>query len=104
MPEGGFEVEGRYIPAGTVIGTNPWVIHKDKSVFGQDADVFNPERWMKEDTGDMHRCFFSFGAGARMCLGRNVSWMEMSKLIPTLFGRYEIELAEPEKEWTMHSW
>lgn len=112
VPEGGFEVDGQSIPAGAVIGTNPWVIHKDKTVFGEDAELFNPTRWIKradsaeEDkrVGDMHRCFFSFGAGARMCLGRNLSWMEMSKLVPTLFARYEIELAEPEKEWTMVSW
>lgn len=104
VPEGGFEVCGRVLPQGIVIGTNPWVIHKDRSVFGDDADVFKPERWMKEDVGDMHRCFFTFGAGARMCLGRNIGWMEMSKLIPTLLLRYRVELTEPEKEWTMNSW
>lgn len=37
-----------------------------------------------------------------MCLGRNISWMEMSKLIPTLFLKYDLELAEPDVDWEEH--
>lgn len=77
VPEDGFEVAGHYLPAGSVIGANPWVIHRNKEVYGDDVDTFRPERWLKEDNGDMHRFFFAFGSGARMCLGRNISWMEM---------------------------
>lgn len=30
----------------TVLSVNPWVIHRDRSIFGEDADSFNPERWL----------------------------------------------------------
>ncbi|KAK5107597.1 hypothetical protein LTR62_000991 [Meristemomyces frigidus] len=101
-PPGGANVADHYIPAGTVIGVNPWVIHRNKSICGEDVESFRPERWMDEEKkGDMQRFFFAFGAGARTCIGRNISWMEMSKLIPTLFLHYNLELSEPEKEWTM---
>jgi len=83
-----------------VIGANPWVVHRNEEVYGEDVDAFRPERWLKEANGDLHRFFFAFGAGARMCLGRNISWMEMSKLIPTLFLHYSLELADPSAEWT----
>nr|POE72189.1 cytochrome p450 monooxygenase [Quercus suber] len=76
-PEGGATIAGRYIPAGTVIGANPWVVHRSEEVYGEDVEAFRPERWLTEDNGDMHRFFFAFGSGARMCLGRNISWMEM---------------------------
>ncbi|TDZ60839.1 Cytochrome P450 monooxygenase gsfF [Colletotrichum trifolii] len=79
VPKGGYEIDGRYYPAGSVVGANPWVVHRIKEVYGQDANVFRPERWMKEENGEMHRFFFAFGSGARMCIGRNISWMEMSK-------------------------
>lgn len=75
VPEGGFEVDGKFIPAGTTVGVNPWVVHRSAEVYGEDVEAFRPERWLKEDAGDMHRFFFAFGAGARMCLGRNISWM-----------------------------
>ncbi|KAM0717345.1 hypothetical protein Q7P37_007197 [Cladosporium fusiforme] len=116
-PHTGATVAGRFIPAGTTVGANPWVIHRDVQVFGDDVEAFRPERWVakaedeaksqgseKGGYGDMQRLFFAFGAGARMCLGRNISWMEMSKLIPTLFLHYDLELVEPEKEWETHCW
>ena len=95
-PAGGFELDGRFIPAGTVVGANPWVVHQDRDVFGADAADFRPDRWLKDDTGEMMRYFFTFGAGARMCMGKNLSLMEISKLIPTLFMYFDIQLSEPE--------
>lgn len=77
VPDGGVQICGQYLPAGCVVGANPWVIHRSKEVYGEDVDAFRPERWMQEDVGDLHRFFFTFGSGARMCLGRNISWMEM---------------------------
>ncbi|KAK3716215.1 hypothetical protein LTR37_006660 [Vermiconidia calcicola] len=103
VPEGGCDIAGKYIPPGSVVGANPWVIHRNNEVFGEDVDSFRPERWLKEDNGDMHRFFFAFGSGARMCLGRNISWMEMSKLIPTLFMHYNLELSD-SAEWSMNCW
>jgi len=94
VPEGGTTVNGVYIPAGTIIGTNPWVVHRLQSIFGEDVDDFRPERWLGADAADMRRFFFAFGAGARSCIGRNISWMEMSKLIPTLFMHFDLELED----------
>jgi hypothetical protein len=36
----------------TVVGANPWVVHRDTEVYGAEAD-FRPDRWLKKDTGDM---------------------------------------------------
>lgn len=49
VPEGGVEIGGRYIPAGSVVGTNTWVEHRNTAVFGNDADQFRPERWIGDD-------------------------------------------------------
>ncbi|EWZ28072.1 hypothetical protein FOZG_18206 [Fusarium oxysporum Fo47] len=80
VPPGGAEIDGHYMPPGSVVGVNPWVVHRNNEVFGPDVHEFRPERWLKEDTGDMHRFFFAFGSGARMCIGKNISWMEMLKV------------------------
>lgn len=34
----GAEIDGKWYPAGTVVGVNTWVVHHDKGVFGEDAD------------------------------------------------------------------
>ncbi|KAF2267043.1 cytochrome P450 [Lojkania enalia] len=99
VPQGGVQINGHYIPENTIVGTSAWVLHQNKSVYGEDVDKFKPEIWLQEDTGDMHRFFFSFGGGSRACMGRNISWLEISKLIPTLFLRFDVELWEG-KEWT----
>jgi len=99
VPEAGIEIDGHYLPAGTIIGANPWVVHRDHTIFGNDVEAFRPERWLEGDRSDMDRFFFAFGSGARLCLGRNISWMEMSKLIPTLFRKFDLELADQEATW-----
>lgn len=103
-PAGGIEIDNHYIPEGTVVGANPWVVHRDKSIFGDDVEKFRPERWLNTDTSDMERFFFAFGSGARICLGRNLAWVEMSKLIPTLFLKFDLELTDPKAEWRETCW
>ncbi|KAK2770579.1 cytochrome P450 oxidoreductase [Colletotrichum kahawae] len=112
VPKGGYEIDGRFMPAGTVVGVNPWVVHRNTTVYGQDVHSFRPERWLKEDNGDLHRFFFAFGSGARMCIGR-IGWrwqrqdpppklfrvthlvLTIWQLIPTLLLHFDIELVDP---------
>ena len=47
---------------------------------------------------------FQFGAGARTCIGKNISIMEMSKLVPLLLRKFEFELSDPSKEWKLHAY
>ena len=49
----------------------------DKTVFGEDAEEFNPERWLEseERTREMEKYLITFGAGSRTCVGKNISLM-----------------------------
>ena len=49
VPKGGAVLNGQFIPEGTDIGMTGWVIQRDKSVFGNDAEFFRPERWLEVD-------------------------------------------------------
>lgn len=49
VPQGGAQVCGRYFAEGTIVGMNPWVIHRDKHIFGPDANEWNPGRWLIGD-------------------------------------------------------
>lgn len=48
-PEGGLQLCGKYFKAGTVLGVNAWVVHKNREVYGEDADIWNPARWTEAD-------------------------------------------------------
>ena len=102
VPETGFTFpDGRFAPGGTIVGANPYVILRDEGVFGDDVDSFRPERWLQRDgesTGDFNGRVrkmretgeFVFGAGSRICLGKNLVLLEISKLVATLYALFDV--------------
>lgn len=53
VPEGGVTVLGHYLPGGTLVGGNPYVVNRHKDTFGEDAEFWRPERWLEGD--DAHK-------------------------------------------------
>jgi len=108
VPAPGLHILGQFIPGGTIVGCNAWVLHRRPEIFGQDVSTFRPERWLeasKDQLKEMKATMFQFGAGARTCIGKNISLLEVYKLVPSFLRRFELELVEPEKEWkTVNSW
>ncbi|KAL8774730.1 MAG: hypothetical protein Q9209_000669 [Squamulea sp. 1 TL-2023] len=100
--------DGQHIKPGTIVGMHPWVINRDHSIFGRDADFFIPQRWLQKEDEDtmtftarvslMKNTVLSFGAGKRACIGKNLALLEIYKILGTLFASFDIELVEPEKE------
>lgn len=74
VPSGGAEICGRYFDAGCEVIMNPMAVQFDRNVFGDDAEQFVPERWLRpeNDPAKMERSMLQFGAGHRKCLGRHV--------------------------------
>ncbi|KAF2199259.1 pisatin demethylase [Delitschia confertaspora ATCC 74209] len=106
VPPQGMDILGNFIPGGTIVGCNAWVLHRRPEVFGQDVDSFRPERWIEaslEQLKVMKATMFQFGAGARTCIGKNVSLLEVYKLVPSFLRRFEIYLENPDREWKTHN-
>ena len=62
VPSEGLDVGGVHLPAGTIVGMNAWVIHRDKNIYGEDSDSFRPERWLEADEKQlklMKKCFLA---------------------------------------------
>lgn len=72
VPAGGKVIAGRFFAEGSRVGINAAVLHFDESVFGPDAAVFNPDRWLTDSAAEMDRHMLHFGGGARTCIGKNV--------------------------------
>ena len=100
VPEAGLKLpKGPILPSGTIVGANPWIIHRH-SVFGDTANRFIPERWLKGDSEPekafderrqrMVRATLTFGAGPRTCIGKNISLLEIYKLVPSLLLTYDV--------------
>jgi cytochrome P450 len=108
VPPGGLEIAGRFVPGGTIVGCSAWVYHRNEDVFGEDVEVFRPERWLvgegaevpPEEQGRraaeekrvkaMNGMMLQFGMGSRTCIGKNISLLEIYKLVPSMLRRFEV--------------
>lgn len=64
VPREGAVIDDCQLPGGTIVGVNAWVLHRKKSIFGEDVDVFRPERWLEateEKRLEMNRHLFTVG-------------------------------------------
>ena len=106
---------GPFLPQGTVVGINPWVVNRDTAVFGADGGSFRPERWLVlegESTVEhelrvarMRASDLTFGAGKRQCTGRNLALLECYKIVGSLVRTFDMEPVRPTEEWrTTNSW
>lgn len=87
-PKEGAYIDGKFAPSGTWIAWNSWGIMRDQDIFGIDAEVFRPERWVQIDGSAEERARVDrmtetvglvFGYGRFGCLGRGVATMELNK-------------------------
>lgn len=93
VPKSGIEIAGQFIKGGTIVGCSAWVMHRREEIFGPDVDTFDPDRWLRVDGEKlkvMNGTMLQFGAGARTCIGKNISLMEVYKLIPSFLRRFDV--------------
>ncbi|GKU13237.1 cytochrome p450 oxidoreductase [Fusarium langsethiae] len=109
VPKGGATIAGRHFPEDAIVGINTWVAHRDRGVFGENADEFSPERWLQADAelaASMNRFWMPFGLGSRTCIGRHISMLEMCKVLPALVRDFDFTLHDDliGKEWKTQSY
>lgn len=83
---------------GSLFDGNFVVLHRQVSIWGEDAEVFDPERWnrFKPKTNE----FMPFGAGPRACVGRQKALMETSYFVVRMLRAFKSIEAKDEREWT----
>lgn len=82
--KGPFVVDGHVIPAGTIVGVNPYCLMHNEKYFPEPFQ-FRPERWL-DDEGDeekrrapglARKAFSPFAAGETGCLGKAMAYHEI---------------------------
>lgn len=90
VPAQGVNIDGYFLKAGTIVGINPWVVNRNPEIFA-DPDEFRPERWLEASAPlkAMDNAWeLNFGAGARKCIGRNISCKHWSVDVIMAANRY----------------
>ncbi|HJU85898.1 MAG TPA: cytochrome P450, partial [Gemmatimonadota bacterium] len=69
----------------------PWVLHRDARFYPH-PERFDPERWTADFERDLPRlAYLPFGAGPRMCIGREFARMELALIVAAIARRFRIE-------------
>ncbi|GMR46197.1 hypothetical protein PMAYCL1PPCAC_16392, partial [Pristionchus mayeri] len=86
----------------TLIEVDVFSMHADKSIWGDDAEEFRPERWLEKNFKIPQIAYGAFGGGPRICIGMRLGLMEEKLALAHLLRRFNIERATEETELKMH--
>ncbi|KAJ4344255.1 hypothetical protein N0V95_006198 [Ascochyta clinopodiicola] len=107
VPPAGDVIDGKFLPGGTQIGVSPLGTQCSKDIYGTDADLFRPERWIEasaekalEMTSTVDLCFHY---GKYQCLGKSVAWMEFNKFFVEIFRRFDFSVCRPDRPTTLYN-
>ncbi len=83
---------GRYpLPQGSSVIVLTPMLHRDRSVWGEDAEQFNPDHFAPERRQEIPpHAFYPFGAGERACIGRQFAMQEATLVLAMILQRFEL--------------
>ncbi|KAJ5107987.1 hypothetical protein N7456_004662 [Penicillium angulare] len=104
-PPEGTNILGEWVAGNTSVSMSALVAHRDEKIY-PNADKFIPERFLGEEGKALQPYFIAFSAGARSCIGRNISYLEQTKAVASMVHRYDFALSYPgwelKREETMN--
>mmetsp|Transcript_37820 Transcript_37820/g.92056 ORF Transcript_37820/g.92056 Transcript_37820/m.92056 type:complete len:222 (+) Transcript_37820:1138-1803(+) len=88
--------DGTFVPATALVMFSPYTINHSEQVWGQNADNFDPTRWLKHDGSSSYSSlepsptrFPTFGLGPRICPGRNLALLELKMTVAFLCCNFD---------------
>ncbi|KAK8241319.1 cytochrome P450 [Phyllosticta capitalensis] len=91
---------GHHVPKGTTVIVPILAINTNPEFWGDDADEFNPDRWMEPgcaNTGgaDSNYAVETFIHGPRSCIGSSFAKAEFACILAAWAGTFDMEFADP---------
>ncbi|XP_060801132.1 cytochrome P450 4d2 [Amyelois transitella] len=77
------------LPSDLTIAVNIWALHRNIKYWGDDAEIFRPERFFG-NTPTHQYAYVPFGKGPRMCLGANYAMLSMKTVLASLVRRFRL--------------
>ena len=79
---------GTFVPAGSSVTYSIYSIGRMKFIWGEDCLEFKPERWL--DTNENAYKFVAFNAGPRICLGKDLAYLQMKSIAAAVLLRHSL--------------
>ncbi|KAF9029929.1 cytochrome P450 [Hymenopellis radicata] len=81
-------IDGALIPKGTLFYIPIRVVNTLTTIWGEDAEQFNPMRWMDPEMAGKGR-MLTFLEGPHGCMGKAMAVMEMKAIVGALISKFE---------------
>ncbi|CAJ0609351.1 unnamed protein product [Cylicocyclus nassatus] len=85
---------------GVSIIIDPWSVHHNPKIWGDDVEEFRPERF-KSLTTEQLRAYMPFGLGPRQCVGMRFALMEIKLTLCMFLSKYKLRRKDPMDKITM---
>lgn len=90
--------EGTVVKKGDRITYHPYAMGRLASIWGKDWDKYKPERWLERDEKSNKLNFVGrdsytypvFQAGPRICLGKDMAFLQMKRVVAGILRRFQI--------------
>lgn len=93
-----------FMPKGSQLGWVLYAYHRQRDIWGEDAEEFRPERWLGERAMRFGWHYTPFNAGPRICLGQQFALSQVGYVTVRLCQVFEgIELRGRLREWRENS-
>ncbi|KAF3789900.1 Cytochrome P450 94A2 [Nymphaea thermarum] len=100
--------DGTVVPKGAIVAYHPYAMGRIESLWGKDWEEFRPERWLQKDDGgaegkwrfmaeDPYK-YPVFQAGPRVCLGKEMAFIQMKSVAAAVLRRFRVVAALPDFE------
>jgi cytochrome P450 len=80
-------VDDVFIPANSLVIVSPWLVHRNPKAW-KTPNAFIPDRFL---AGSPQLGYIPFGAGARLCIGKEMARLEGSQILAHIAGAWNIK-------------
>ncbi|XP_073157610.1 cytochrome P450 CYP72A219-like [Henckelia pumila] len=88
------------LPSGVQLTLLIGLLHRDPKIWGDDANVFKPERFsegISSATNTKHFSYIPFSSGPRVCIGQNFSMIQAKIAMAMILQHFKFELSASYK-------
>lgn len=80
VPSGGGIIAGAFIAEEVTVSVPTYSLLRHAGLF-KNPEQFDPERWFTDSKENMNKAHYSFSVGPRICIGRNIVYIEQISTI-----------------------
>ncbi|ORY18743.1 cytochrome P450 [Clohesyomyces aquaticus] len=91
-----------FVPKGAFVQCFCYSMHRIPSIYGEDAEIFNPDRWLDNKSSTPLRpgwAYLPFNGGPRICIGQQFALTEAGYVIVRLLQHFEVFESRDNEPW-----